>query len=85
MRRTQSLLRHHRWMFQRLFVAAAASPVCSFSVKAIDRPAAEFINANVKLEWLLTAQFLTAGSIQKLKHTPSAPFIPPDAGARTEP
>jgi hypothetical protein len=44
-------------------VAAAATAACSFSVKAIDQPAAEFINANVKLGWLLTAQFLTAGSV----------------------
>jgi hypothetical protein len=63
MRRTQSLLRHHRSIFQPLFVAAAATAACSFSVKAIDRPAAELINANVKLGWLLTAQFLTAGSV----------------------
>jgi hypothetical protein len=44
-------------------VAAAATAACSFSVKAIDRPAAEFINANVNLGWLLTAQFLTAGTV----------------------
>jgi hypothetical protein len=38
--------------------------------KAIDRPAAEFINANVNLGWLLTAQFLTAftGSYLPLRY-----------------
>ena len=54
-------------MFQLLFVAAVATAACSFSVKAIDRPAAEFINANVNLGWLLTAQFLTAGSVLVLR------------------
>jgi hypothetical protein len=44
-------------------VAAAATAACSFSVKAIDRPAAEFINANVNLGWLLTAELLTAASV----------------------
>jgi sterol desaturase/sphingolipid hydroxylase (fatty acid hydroxylase superfamily) len=44
------------------FREAAATAACSFSVKAIDRAAAEFINANAKLAWVLTAQFLTAGS-----------------------
>jgi hypothetical protein len=39
--------------------------------KAIDRPAAEFINANVKLGWLLTAQFLTAGSVLVFSFTGS--------------
>jgi hypothetical protein len=35
-----------------------ATAACCLSFKAIDRPIAEFINANVKLEWLLTARFL---------------------------
>jgi hypothetical protein len=63
MRCSRSLPTRDRWISHLLFVAMAATAACSFSVKAIDRPAAEFINANVKLEWLLTAQFLTAGSI----------------------
>jgi len=63
MRRSWSLPTHYRWIFQLLLVAMAATAACSFSVKAIDRPMAEFINANVRLEWLLTARILDAGSI----------------------
>jgi len=62
MRRPRSFLTQYHWTFQLLFVAVAATSACCFSVTAIDRPVAEFINANVKLEWLLTARLLSVVS-----------------------
>jgi hypothetical protein len=62
MRRPRSLFTRHDWIFQLLFVVVAASAACCLSVKAIDRPVAEFMNANVQLEWLLTARLLSVVS-----------------------
>jgi len=62
MRRPRSFLTQYHWTFQLLFVAVAATSACCLSVTAIDRPVAEFINANVKLEWLLTARLLSVVS-----------------------
>jgi len=64
MRRSHSPARQHRWISQLLLVAITGIAACSFSVVAIDRPVAEFIDANVKSEWLYTARTLAAVSIR---------------------
>jgi len=64
MRRSYSPARQHHWISQLLLVAITGIAACNFPVVAIDRPVAEFIDANVKSEWLYTARTLAAVSIR---------------------
>jgi hypothetical protein len=71
MRRSHSPAGQHRGISQLLLVAITDIAACSFSVVGIDRPVAEFIDANIKSEWLYTARTLAA-----LSTLPYAPIHP---------
>jgi hypothetical protein len=57
------LAKRYRWIVQFVLIVLTTTATCSYSILAIDRSLAEFIQRTAKTEWVLVAQTLNAVSI----------------------
>ncbi len=63
MDRLLRLPKHYRWVVQVVSIFVAAIAICSFSIRVIDRPLAEFIQRSARPDLVSAAEALNALSI----------------------